>query len=217
VYVKLSQLQELADRKGRINTVYVRAESADDVTSVAGQIEKTVEGASVTTADDLAERVSGTLVDAKNLAGKLGTALMVVGLLAAFLGEPADASSVTANPRARHSQGARRSQRLVVRQVTGESPLRLDGSRPRPRGRCATAASRALRATVPPPPQGPGFRRPRSVRQGGAGRRDGGRPAPVSVGLILGAVGLAVLGGPLPGGRKPASVAHDPPTPSAAD
>ena len=27
VYVKLSQLQELADRKGRVNTVYVRAES----------------------------------------------------------------------------------------------------------------------------------------------------------------------------------------------
>jgi hypothetical protein len=31
VYVKLSQLQQLSDRKGRVNTIYVRAESSDDV------------------------------------------------------------------------------------------------------------------------------------------------------------------------------------------
>ena len=35
VYVKLSQLQEMADRKGRVNTVYVRAESSDDVAAVS--------------------------------------------------------------------------------------------------------------------------------------------------------------------------------------
>ena len=33
----------------------------------------------MTTAEDLAERVSGTLVDAKNLAGNLGTASTIVG------------------------------------------------------------------------------------------------------------------------------------------
>ena len=31
VYVKLSQLQQLSDRKGRVNTIYVRADSSDDV------------------------------------------------------------------------------------------------------------------------------------------------------------------------------------------
>ena len=92
VYVKLSQLQAVADRAGRVNTVYVRAESSDDVAAVADRIEQTFDGASVTTAGDLADRVSGTLVDARNLAGSLGTALMIVGLLSAFLiRQPVDA------------------------------------------------------------------------------------------------------------------------------
>ena len=37
VYVKLSQLQQLSDRKGRVNTIYVRAESSDDVTAVSSR------------------------------------------------------------------------------------------------------------------------------------------------------------------------------------
>lgn len=123
VYVKLAQLQALADRKGRVNTVYVRADSGDDVTAVASSIEKTLDGASVTTAADLADRVSGTLVDAKNLAGSLGTALMIVGLLAAFLiASLLTLSSVTKRVRELGTLKALGwSQRLVVRQVTGES------------------------------------------------------------------------------------------------
>ena len=39
----------------------------------------------MTTAQDLANRVSGSLVDAKNLSNKLGTALAIVALGAAFL------------------------------------------------------------------------------------------------------------------------------------
>ena len=35
VYVKLAQLQKLSDRVGRVNTVYVRAASGDDVAAVA--------------------------------------------------------------------------------------------------------------------------------------------------------------------------------------
>ncbi len=89
------------------------------------EIENTVDGASVTTAADLAERVSGTLVDAKNLAGKLGTALMIVGLLAAFLiASLLTLSSVTKRIRELGTLKALGwSQRLVVRQVTGESLL----------------------------------------------------------------------------------------------
>jgi ABC-type antimicrobial peptide transport system permease subunit len=123
VYVKLSQLQALSDRAGRANTAYVRAESAEDVDAVASKIEDTIDGASVTTAGDLADRVSGTLVDAKNLAGSLGTALMVVGLLAAFLiASLLTLSSVTKRVRELGTLKALGwSQRLVVRQVTGES------------------------------------------------------------------------------------------------
>lgn len=123
VYVKLGQLQELSDRAGRVNTVYVRATSSDQVATVAAEIENTVDGASVTTAEDLAERVSGTLVDAKNLAGKLGTALALVGLLSAFLiASLLTLSSVTKRIRELGTLKALGwSQRLVVRQVTGEA------------------------------------------------------------------------------------------------
>jgi ABC-type antimicrobial peptide transport system permease subunit len=123
VYVKLTQLQALSDRAGRVNTVYVRAESGDDVASVANAIERTLDGASVTTAEDLADRVSGTLVDAKNLAGSLGTALMIVGLLSAFLiASLLTLSSVTKRVRELGTLKALGwSQGLVVRQVTGES------------------------------------------------------------------------------------------------
>ena len=77
----------------------------------------------MTTAADLADRVSGTLVDAKNLAGTLGTALMIVGLLAAFLiASLLTLSSVTKRIRELGTLKAIGwSQRLVVRQVTGES------------------------------------------------------------------------------------------------
>jgi ABC-type antimicrobial peptide transport system permease subunit len=123
VYVKLGQLQKLSDRVGRVNIVYVRAASADAVDAVASAIESEFDGASVTTASDLAARVSGTLVDARNLAGSLGTALAIVGLLAAFLiASLLTLSSVTKRVRELGTLKALGwSQRLVVRQVTGES------------------------------------------------------------------------------------------------
>src|SRR5688572_31427536 len=82
-----------------------------------------MDGASVTTAEDLADRIAGTLVDARNLAGSLGTALMIVGLLSAFLiASLLTLSSVTKRVRELGTLKALGwSQRLVVRQVTGES------------------------------------------------------------------------------------------------
>ena len=71
VYVKLTQLQKLSGRTGRVNTVYVRANNAEQVGALARHIRQTFTGASVTTAKDLADRVSGSLVDAKNLTNKL--------------------------------------------------------------------------------------------------------------------------------------------------
>jgi ABC-type antimicrobial peptide transport system permease subunit len=43
VYVKLAQLQALASRKGRVNTVYVRAKSAEQVGALSRHITQTVE------------------------------------------------------------------------------------------------------------------------------------------------------------------------------
>ena len=202
--MKLSQLQELADRAGRVNTVYVRAESSDDVGAVAESIEQTVDGASVTTAEDLADRISGTLVDAKNLAGTLGTALAVVGLLSAFLiASLLTLSSVTKRIRELGTLKALGwPQRLVVRQVTGESLLQgLLGALGVVLGIGGAfvvgALAPTLEATVASDAAEAG---PRFIGPFGQGAVETSSTSvaldsPVSITLILGAVGLALLGG----------------------
>jgi ABC-type antimicrobial peptide transport system permease subunit len=209
VYVKLSQLQALSGRVGRVNTVYVRAESAGDVASVATAIEGAFDGASVTTAEDLADRVSGTLVDAKNLAGSLGTALMVVGLLSAFLiASLLTLSSVTKRIRELGTLKALGwSQRLVVRQVTGESLLQglLGGALGVVLGVAGALAVGALapslEATVASGAAEGGLRFGGPFGQGAveSSATEVALDAPVSISLILGAVGLALLGGLLAG------------------
>ena len=207
VYVKLGQLQELADRAGRVNTVYVRAESSDDVAAVADAIEKNLDGASVTTAEDLADRVSGTLVDAKNVAGTLGSALMIVGLLSAFLiASLLTLSSVTKRIRELGTLKALGwPQRLVVRQVTGESLLQglLGGALGVVLGIGGAflvgALAPTLEATVGAD-EGSSAAGPRFIGPFGQGAVEAASTdvtldAPVSVGLVLAAVGLALLGG----------------------
>jgi ABC-type antimicrobial peptide transport system permease subunit len=208
VYVKLDQLQALSGRVGRVNTVYVRAESADDVGAVAASIESTLDGASVTTAEDLADRVAGTLVDAKNLAGTLGTALMVVGLLSAFLiASLLTLSSVTKRIRELGTLKALGwSQRLVVRQVTGESLFvgLLGGAL----GVVVGIGGAFLLATFAPSLEatvaagatgGPRFIGPFGQGAVPATATEVALDAPVSVTLILGAVALALLGGLIAG------------------
>lgn len=79
----------------------------------------------MTTAKDLADRVSGSLVDAKSLADSLGTALALVALLAAFLiASLLTLFSVTKRIRELGTLKALGwSQRRVVGQVTGEALL----------------------------------------------------------------------------------------------
>ncbi|HET7743219.1 MAG TPA: ABC transporter permease [Gaiellaceae bacterium] len=211
VYLELSTLQKLSDHMGRVNTVYVRANSASDVSSVSATITKTFDGASVTTAQDLADRVTGTLVDAKNLAGKLGTALIVLGLLAAFLiAILLTLASVTKRVRELGTLKALGwSQGLVVRQVTGESLLQglLGGILGVALGLAGAALISAfgpeLHATVAAAARtGPG----RFFGGFGQGSVDNtptstrvSLDAPVSLALILGAIGLALLGGLIAG------------------
>jgi ABC-type lipoprotein release transport system permease subunit len=206
LYVTLGELQALAGRKGRINAINVRAESSDDVPAVASSIRRSFEGASVTTAEDLAGRVSGSLVDARKLADRLGTALVIVALLAAFLiASLLTLSSVTKRVRelgTLKALGWR--QWLVVRQVAGESVLQgalggLIGIALGVTGALLIeAASPTLEATFAQAAQ----QGPRFIGPGGFGQGDVASAsttvhvgAPVSIGLALAAIGLAVLGG----------------------
>jgi putative ABC transport system permease protein len=123
IYMDLGRLQELSDREGRVNGVDVRASDVDSVDSVAAAIEAEFDGAEVTTASELSDSVSGSLVDAKNLSDTLGKALAGVSLVGAF----AIAGLLTlsaVNKRTREigtlkAIGWRRSR--VVSQITGES------------------------------------------------------------------------------------------------
>ena len=213
MYVKLSQLQAMSDRKGRINTVYVRADSADAVSGLAKRIEAGFPGAKTTTSQDLADRVTGSLSDAKDLAGKLGGALTAVGLLGAFLiAGLLTLSSVTKRTR---ELGTLKAigwpQRLVVRQVTGEALAQgaLGGALGALIGvggaALVSAVGPELKATVaqaaPTAAVGPG---PPGAVGGGGGFGQGAvqagselvkLDATVDLRLILIAIGLALAGG----------------------
>ncbi|MBA3262737.1 MAG: ABC transporter permease [Thermoleophilaceae bacterium] len=209
IYMKLDQLQQLADRKDRVNTLYVRADSADAVGAVSREIEQTFASSEVTDAQDLADRVGGSLQDAKDLAGKLGTALTIVALLAAFLiASLLTLSSVTKRTR---ELGTLKAigwpQRKVVRQVTGEALAQgaLGGVLGAAIGVGAaaliTAVGPELKATVAEATQasGPGGGPPPGGGFGQGAVQAGSEliklTAPVDAPLLLLAIGLALLGG----------------------
>jgi ABC-type antimicrobial peptide transport system permease subunit len=207
IYVKLTQLQKLSGRVGRINTVYVRATSSKQVSAVSSAIKASFPGASVTTAGDLADRVSGSLVDAKNLTGKLGTALEIVGLLAAFLiASLLTLSSVTKRVRelgTLKALGWR--QWLVVRQVSGESVLQglLGGLAGIALGVGAAALigvfSPTLHATVAQAADqaasGPRVFSPFGQGSIQVGSTTVSLGAPIGIGVLFLAVALAIAGG----------------------
>jgi ABC-type antimicrobial peptide transport system permease subunit len=212
MYLKLDQLQPLADRRERLNTLYVRAASSGDVGAVAKRIEAGFPGAETTTSQDLADRVTGSLSDTKDLAGKLGGALTAVGLVAAFL----IAGLLTLSSVAKRTRelGTLKAigwpQRLVVRQVTGEALAQgavggLIGALIGVGGSAlVSAVGPELKATVAEAAQsGPRFVGP----GGGAGPGGFGQgaiqagsevvklDASVDARLILVAIGLALAGG----------------------
>ncbi len=219
VYVKLEQLQEASDRENRVNTVYVRATDTDAVGPVSKEISEVLKGASVTTTEDLADRVGGSLVDAKNLANKLGTALAIVALAASIL----IAMLLTLSSVAKRTKelGTLKAigwpQSKVVRQVSGESLVQgaLGGVVGAVLGIGAAAIVSALGLTLQASVAGaggaaaggPGGGPPGGGPFGGAfgqgqvvsGTTDVVLKAPVSFGLVVLAIALSILAGLLAG------------------
>jgi ABC-type antimicrobial peptide transport system permease subunit len=123
VYLPLTQLQTLAKQKGAANVILVRADKSSSVKQVKNEISQQLQGAQVATAQDVADRVSGSLVDAASLSHNLGVLLEIVVALAAFLlAALLTLSSVGKRVRELGTLKAIGwTQRLVVRQVVGES------------------------------------------------------------------------------------------------
>jgi ABC-type lipoprotein release transport system permease subunit len=208
-YVELGRLQELSDREGRANRIQVRAESSDAVAGLTGEIAGQLPGADVTTAAELADRVGGSLEDADDLSSKLGAALAIVALAAAFLiATLLTLSSVQKRIRELGTLKALGwSQRLVVRQVTGESLAQgvLGGVLGATIGIAGAAIIDAigptLEASVEEQSTGGFDPFAQAAGQGDvvAGSTDVVLGAPVDVGLLVLAVGLAIVGGLLAG------------------
>ncbi len=208
-YVKLAVLQKIAKYRGQITTVQVRAASTGDVARVAREIKTGFSASQVTTAQDLANRVGGSLSDARNLSSKLGTALEIVGLAAAVL--IACLLTLASVAKRVREIGTLKavgwSQWQVVRQISGESLLQglLGGVIGAAIGIAGAAAVNAvgwtLKATVPgsaAPARGPfgggpfGFGQAAQVTSGSTLVKI---TTSTDLRLILAAVGLAVLGG----------------------
>src|SRR4029079_3043626 len=167
---------------------------------------------------DLADRIGGSLEDTKNLTGKLGKALEIVGLLAAFLiASLLTLSSVTKRIRELGTLKAIgwRS-RQVVRQVTGESlaqsilggvlgaALGIGGAAliaafgPQLEAR-VDGPGAAGPTTGPGPGGGPGFIGAFGQGQVTSGTTHVSLGAPVGVELVLLAIALALAGGLIAG------------------
>ena len=123
VYLPLGQLQTLAHQQGKANVILVKADKSSSVGSVQKEITSKLQGAQVASAHDVADRVTGSLVDASNLSHNLGLVLEIIAAAAAFLlAALLTLSSVGKRVRELGTLKAIGwTQRLVVRQVIGES------------------------------------------------------------------------------------------------
>jgi ABC-type antimicrobial peptide transport system permease subunit len=123
VYLPLAQLQDLSDQKGLVNVVLVRADDSSSVATAEESISANYSEAQVASSQQVADRISGSLVDAANLSRDLGLALSIVAAVAAFiLAALLALSSVGKRVRELGTLKALGwTQWKVVRQIAGES------------------------------------------------------------------------------------------------
>lgn len=128
VYVSLGRAQALGTAqgkslKGKVNTIYVAADSASNISTVSKSISTALPGATVTNQSDLAKDLTGSVASASNLASNLGRWLAIAVLVAAFvLASLLTASAVSRRVREFGTLKALGwTSRRIVRQVMGES------------------------------------------------------------------------------------------------
>jgi putative ABC transport system permease protein len=131
VYIPLARAQalaataQIASSVGKVDTIYVVADSAAHIPMVQREIARMLPGATVTTAGSLASDVSGSLASASSLVSDLGRWLAGAVLLAAFV--IASLLSATAVTRRIREIGTLKAlgwrTRRIVAQLIGESAV----------------------------------------------------------------------------------------------
>jgi putative ABC transport system permease protein len=213
-FIPLAEAQKISSDTGKVTTIYVKAASSTQITSVASEISKTASGSTVSTSAQLANSVSGSLSSTASLANNLGKWLSIGVLLAAFL--VAALFTMAAVGRRTREFGTLKAigwtSGRVVRQVLGESivtgliggligiglgyagAIAIDKFAPTLTA--STATSSASNTAGGGPGSGGGF----GGRANAASNVTVHLTAPVDVSILLLAVGLAVLGGLIAGG-----------------
>jgi ABC-type antimicrobial peptide transport system permease subunit len=203
VYLPLAQLQKLAGQKGYINIVLVRAKDSSSVASAEESIKANYSQAQVATSKQVADRISGSLVDAANLSHDLGLALSIVAAAAAFLLAALLAlSSVGKRVRELGTLKALGwTQWKVVRQVAGESLAQglLGGIAGVALGLLVTALIDGFGPTLTASSTSGGFSLIGVEQAAQTTSRSVSLTAPTGVTILLAGLGLAVLGGLLAG------------------
>ena len=179
----------------------VRAASGKDVAQVKQAIEAALPQAQVASSKDVADKISGSLVDASNLSHDLGFVLSVIAAVAAFLLAALLAlSSVGKRVRELGTLKALGwTQRMVVRQIAGESLAQgmlggVFGIAPGRRGvrlPSTPSARRSPRAR----PRAAAISSAWGLRPHARRRAPVSLSAPVGVTILAIGFGLALLGG----------------------
>jgi ABC-type lipoprotein release transport system permease subunit len=84
-YIPLGRAQTLAGLKNEVNTIYVAADSAANITTVSKSISTALPHTTVENSADLASQLTGSVASASSLANNLGRWLAIAVLVAAFL------------------------------------------------------------------------------------------------------------------------------------
>lgn len=210
VYIPLDLAQELSGAGDVISTVYVQAESSDAISSVQTALQEELPDATVSSQSDLASTVSGSLSSASSLITSLGTWLslivLAVALVLAVLFTMSGVSRRTREFGTLKAIGW--SNGRVVGQVAGESVVQglLGGAAGLVIGFAGIIAINVIAPTISTAPA------TQSFGPGGGGELPaGGGPfgnammpqtgaeivlqAPVTLWVVVAAVGIAVLGG----------------------
>jgi putative ABC transport system permease protein len=221
-YIPLDVAQTLSGLTGKVSSVYVQATSSADIPQIQADLRTALPGATVNTQADLAASVSGTLSTASSLVSSLGTWLSIIVLAAAFL--IAILFTISGVTRRTREFGTLKaigwSNSRIVRQVAGESLVQgiIGGALGVVVGLVGILAINIVAPTLTASTAvtragGPGGFG--GGAGGGAGFGGGGAggfaqrataastdivlQAPVTVAIVLIAVGLAILGGLLAG------------------